>query len=497
MRIFGLPLATIGLICAAVAAQPVRAQSQPVARLRGTVFDSVGKAPLTNAAVRVFRSENAAEGIDVRTDSAGLFTVPSLRAGTWLLSFLHPRLDSLRLEPPLARIDIVEAGDIDVTLAVPSGRSLAVALCGARLEDSTAVVVGEVRDAAARRPIAGATVQASWPEWVFGKRSLGKEDVTRLAQSDSSGQFVLCNVPQATTVTAVAFSAADSTGKIELEIPPTDYFVADFVVDRSIGDSRPAEAPKSENDVRRGRGTIRGTLMTPDGRPLVNAIARVLGSGSTVRTDSAGTFRITDAVAGTQTLEVRAVGFEPQRKSVLLYPGTPVTVAMTAAKSTVRLDTVRVFAGRDIPPEVRRLEQRWRQGFGVIMDAETIQERASSRLSTVLYGIPGVRLGMQMGPGSSIWMRGSDGKECSPTIFLDGFPFSTVSNESPSKGISFDLTIDDLVLPADVAALEIYARPTSVPGELFTGGRCGAIAVWTKWGLGGIRVIDPRNKTRG
>ena len=489
--------AMFGVLVAAIVAEPTGAQSQPAARLRGTVFDSVGKAPLANAAVRVFRSENVSEGVDVRTDSVGFFTVPSLRTGTWLLSFLHPRLDSLRLEPPLARIDIVEAGEIEVVLAVPSARSLAATLCGGRLEDSTAVVVGEVRDASERRPITAATVQVSWPEWVFGKRSMGKEVVTREARSDSSGQFVLCNVPQATTVNAVAFSAADSTGTIELDVPRTDYVVADFVVDRSLEHGRPALASSGEVDVRRGRGVVRGTVMTPDGRPLVNAVARVLGSGSTVRTDSAGTFRITDAIAGTQTLEVRAVGFEPQRKSLLLYPGAAATVAMTAVRSTVRLDTVRVFAGRTIPPTVYRLEQRWRQGFGVIMDAETIQERTSSRISSVLYGIPGVRLGMQMGPGNSIWMRGSNGKECRPTIFLDGFPFSAVSSESPSKGISFDLTIDDLMLPADVAALEIYARPTSVPGEFFTGGNCGAIVVWTKWGLGGIRVIDPRKKTRG
>ena len=115
-----------GAIVSALMALANGSEAQPAARLRGVVFDSVARAPLANASVRVFRADSASVGIDARTDATGTFEVSALRTGTWLLSFLHPRLDSLRLEPPVARVDVVEAGEIDVTLAAKSGESFSV-----------------------------------------------------------------------------------------------------------------------------------------------------------------------------------------------------------------------------------------------------------------------------------------------------------------------------------------------------------------------------------
>lgn len=43
------------------------------------------------------------------------------------------------------------------------------------------------------------------------------------------------------------------------------------------------------------------------------------------------------------------------------------------------------------------------------------------------------------------------------------------------------MSLDNLVHPSDVAAIEAYAGAASVPAE-FGGstGRCGAIAIWTR-----------------
>lgn len=466
-------LARRTLIAATVIAMPWTVLSarvvaaQPVARLRGVVFDSLARSPLANAAVRVFRSDSVADGVDVRTDANGSFDVPGLRTGTWLLSFLHPRLDSLRLEPPLARVDVVEPGDIDVTLAVPSGASLARAACGTAPGDSTAVVVGEVRDAVARRPLVGATVRSTWPEWVFARKQMAREDVARVARSDSTGRFVLCHVPQGTTVTTLAYMASDTTGIVELAVPTAEYVVADFVLDRASTRT----------------GGIVGVVRTPDGKPFANAAARVLGSGTMVRTDSSGVFRITDAVAGTQTVEVRALGFDPQRRPVVLTPGEPIGLTFTIARARVVLDTVRVFAGRKLPPDVEAIERRWRRGQGTILDAAAIRERTSTSLSTALFSIPGVRLGMRNGFGNTIYFRGNGGSDCIPVIFLDGFRF-----------IANGLTIDELVSPSDVGAMEVYVRAMQRPAEFTDLADCGVLAVWTKRFLGNVPVFDPRRR---
>ena len=461
---------------------PAGAMAQ-TATVRGVVYDSTMRASLTGAAVRVFRADDASEGIDVRTGADGRFTTPSLRTGTWLLSFLHPRLDSLRLEPPLARVEVVENGAIDVTLAVPSASTLSRRLCGSPPDDSSAVLTGDVRDALRRRPVVGATVRVSWPEWVFGKDGVAREDAARAARTDSSGSFVLCHVPQGTTLTAIAYQGVDSTGLIELPVPTTAYATASFSLDRR--DTTITPPLTLSGALKRGRGVVRGTVQTPDGKPFSTAVARVLGSGSIVRSDSGGVFRIGDAMAGTQTVEVRAVGFEPRRVPVALTPGEPFPMTITLERARVMLDTVRVTAGRKLPPDVENIERRWRRSLGTILDGATVRERTSTQTTSALWGIPGVRLGMRAGYGNVVYLRSGGGGECIPPIYLDGFRFE-------SAGIS----IDEIVPPSEVAAIEMYPRAMQRPAEYTDLSACGVLVVWTRSFLGNVPVMDPRRKPR-
>jgi hypothetical protein len=466
-----------------VAQQGTPPEAPRTARLGGVVFDSIAGGALAGATVRVFRPGAPAEGLTATADGTGRFVIPALPTGTWVASFLHPRLDAWRVDPPLLRVEVVDTTAVALPLAIPSATSLARSLCGPTRDDSTAVLVGEVRAAEGGAPLAGATVRATWPEWVFGAGQMGREEAVRVARADSTGRFALCGVPQATTVTARAQFAGDSTGVIELAVPPGAYAVADFIIDARglpAGTGDVSEAAPGAL----GRGMVRGTVRTPDGRPLAGALARILGSGSVVRADSAGTFRIADAVAGTQSLELRALGFELQRSTVTLVPGDVLLADVVLQRASVRLDTVRVAAGRTLSSDLVRLERRWRQGQGTILDAATVRERGAFGISGALMGLPGVRLGTRNGYGNTIYLRSISGGECRPPIFLDGFRF-----------IAGDLTIDELVFRDDVAALEVYARPLMVPPELsdpLSG--CGSVVVWTKSFFGNVPVLDPRKR---
>jgi len=325
-------------------------------------------------------------------------------------------------------------------------------------------------------------VRASWPEWVFGKETMAREEVTRIARTDSTGQFVLCHVPQGTTVVARAIAGYDSTGVVEIAVPESAYVVSHFAVDRG---SRLAEAfgELAGSPWRVGSGIVAGAARTPDGRPLAGVLARVLGSGSAVRSDSSGRFRIGDAAAGTQTVEVRAVGFEPQRHTVDLVPDAPLALTFTLERSRVLLDTVRVVAGAAVPPDVRAIERRWRAGQGVILTGETVRARAGSHVTTALLSIPGVRLGARAGYGNVVYLRGNRGQDCIPVVFLDGFRF--VAN-----GVS----VDELVAPQDVAALEVYVRAMQRPAEFTDLADCGVFVIWTKRFLGNVPVMDPKRR---
>jgi hypothetical protein len=71
-------------------------------------------------------------------------------------------------------------------------------------------------------------------------------------------------------------------------------------------------------------------------------------------------------------------------------------------------------------------------------------------------------------------------------LFVDGMPF-----DAAGRG---GMSIDEFVQPRDVAAVEVYNRPTMVPAEYLTMARdCGVVAVWTRFGTGNVPVLPPKS----
>jgi len=65
-----------------------------------------------------------------------------------------------------------------------------------------------------------------------------------------------------------------------------------------------------------GTGTIIGRVVDNRGSPLPGAALVVTGTGRTAVTDATGFFRISQVPAGSQTLEISYLGFEPQTEEV-------------------------------------------------------------------------------------------------------------------------------------------------------------------------------------
>ncbi len=485
---------SVSLLLLLPAAAPLHAQAPTVAQIRGTVFDSVAMGPLRGALVRIVRGDDPSVGRSAQTDSLGAFVHDSVPAGVWLASFLHPVLDSLRLEPGIVRLEITEAGVLQLPLGTPSGRTLVVQACGPGSADDAGVIFGTVRNADDETPLMGATVEVEWPEWTLAKKALVTERAQRRTVTDSLGGYRLCGVPPGSTLRARSWTPIDSAGVIEVTVPASGYTVQDF--DIGIGAAAPtgtatigetsidSTAPTA---VRIGGATVRGRITTSAGAPLPNAIIRVLGSGSMVRSSSSGEFRVSDALAGTQTIEARAIGYSPVRRTVRLRSSVPSDISLTLATRNVELDTIRVVAGREIPWDVRNIERRWRTGMGRFLDGKTVRERASMYLSDALQGMPGVFVRFpKQGFGQDIYMRDNRGGECRAMLFVDGMPL-----DAAGRG---GLSIDEFVDRRDVAAVEVYNRPTMVPAEYLTMARdCGVVAVWTRFGTGNVPVLPPKS----
>ncbi len=466
------------------------AQRPVQARITGIVFDSLSNKALTGAMVRIVKASDPSVGRSATSDLFGRFTYDSVPAGSWLATFLHPVLDSLRLEPGVVRIDIQEPGEVVVPLTLPSAHTLKLLNCRAPLPADMGVIVGEVRRASDDAPLARATVEVSWPEWVLQKGRMVTDQRVRTVTTDSSGRYVLCGAPSGGTLRGVAWSGADTSGAVEVLTTDAGYTMLDFSVapvEHIAVKADSASDASTRVSVRRGHAVVSGTITTADRRPLANAVVRVIGIGSQARTTATGAYTIRDAGAGTQTVEARAIGYQPVRQMVRLGDGTTTTVDLRLPVQRVQLDTVRVAAGKSIPVAVREIERRWRTGVGIVIDAATIRDHSSLFVTDALRGIGGLTIRQVGGYGQTVMMRNSYGAECPATIVLDG------SALPPSQSAS--ITIDDVARREDIAAVEVYPRPNMVPAEFLsmTSG-CGIIAIWTKRGTGGVMPVKPTTK---
>lgn len=475
------------LACAPIA---LHAQRPVQARVTGLVYDSVSHRPLSGAMVRIVKASDPSVGRSATSDLFGRFVYDSVPAGAWLATFLHPVLDSLRLEPGVVRIDIQEAGEVVVPLTVPSAHTLTLLSCRAPLAADLGAIVGAVRRASDDAPLVRASVEVSWPEWVLQKGRMVTDQRVRTALTDSSGRFAVCGAPSGSTLRGVAWSGADTSGAVEVMTSDAGYTLLDFVVapvEHIAVQADSASDASVRLSVRRGRAVVSGTITTADRRPLANAVVRVIGIGTLVRTTAAGTYTIRDAGAGTQTVEARAIGYQPVRQMVRLSDAGATTVDLRLPVQRVQLDTVRVAAGKSVPVEVRAIERRWRTGVGIFIDAATIRDHSTMFVTDALRGIGGLTIRQVGGYGQTVMMRNSYGAECPATIVLDG------SALPPSQAAS--VTIDDVARREDIAAVEVYPRPNMVPAEFLsmTAG-CGIIAIWTKRGTGGVIPVKPTVK---
>ena len=468
------------------------AQQSVRARIVGSVYDSLSRHGLSGALVRIVRADDPSVGRTATSDALGGFSYDSVPTGTWLASFIHPVLDSLRLEPGIVRIDIQEGGTVSVPLAIPSARTLVAISCRVPQAADLGVIVGEVRRASDDVALIAATVEVSWPEWLLQKGRMVTDQRFRTATTDSLGRFSLCGAPSGGTLRAVAWSGADTSGAVEVTTPDAGYTVLDFAI-------APVERVTMRVDsgggtalyasVRRGTAAVRGVITTVDRRPLANAIVRVLGSGSQVRTTATGAYSIADAGAGTQTIEARAIGYQPMRQSVRLSDASPTVVDLRLPIQRVQLDTVRVVAGKELPAEVRAIERRWRVGVGTVMDGNLVRDRSNLFVTDALRGVSGVTVRQVGGFGQTVWMRSSNGEECEAAVIFDG------GQLPPSQVAS--ISIDELARRDDITAIEVYPRPSMIPPEFTSmGSACGVVAIWTKRGTGGVTPVKPKPAAR-
>jgi protocatechuate 3,4-dioxygenase beta subunit len=438
----------------------------------GSVYDSVANRPLIGALVQIVRTDELRSARSSTTDSRGRYRIDSLIPGEYYMSFFHAAVDSLAVVAPVRRVALGARDPERVELALPGAERIIAALCpGFSPGDSSAVILGDVRDADTGAPVASANVVAAWVDVVIEKKRFLVEPQAVGTTSGVSGSFALCGMPSG-QVAVQAMSASRATGRLEVTVEPRSIVRRDFTLAEGTTfvtmAGEPAQGDTRVDTLLRGPARLSGTVLNETGRPVSDAIVEVWRTGISTRTDESGHFQLASLPVGTHALEVRRIGFAPQQLPVQLASRSPTSVNVVLEKPVRLLDAVRVSARTLYSRRGREIEERRRRGFGHFIMREELERHPSARVTDVLRRVPGVRV--YPGPTGDLVTFASAQRisgPCRPTVFLDGHKLGSGQD------------LDALTTVSSLEAIEVYPRATQVPVE-YWGDGCGVIVLWTR-----------------
>lgn len=438
---------------------------RPLGGVRGVVHDSIRGEALAEAEVRL-----AGRGWLTRADASGRWSLEEIPPGRYRVTFSHPRLDSLGVEPGWTEVAVEPGSVTEVPLAVPPlGRLLARA-CP---DPSAGVVVGLVRDAAGRAlPGVQVVVAAGIEE---GEELPG-------AVTDGDGSFHLCGLPAGREVGLEAVLGPVRSGRGVVRT------VAGSAVRVDLDLTATAEI-RTRVEPGAGRATLEGVVVeVGSGEPVEGVVVELsdpeggrVGRGVT---GPEGGFRIRPGRPGAYLLATRHLAYGP-------VEGREVEVGEGIRRVEIRLapralETEGVVV--EVAPRSRQLElagfyERRAQGMGLLLDREALDRMNLTETGDIVHRVAGLatvpqttRGSMDSGRRFLMFRRAARASGCMPAIFVDG-------NQIRQGGRWHQgLPSLDEIIPADeVQALELYDGPASLPPRFSSmGAACGAIVIWSR-----------------
>jgi hypothetical protein len=441
------------------------------ARLHGTVYDSVAGAPLRGALVQLAAvDDSTGRGrYAAAADSAGRFAIPGVVPGEYAAAFFHVRLDSLGIESATQRVHVT-GPSTRLDLATPSTATLVRAVCPVEaVSDSTGLLMGHVRATGTSAALASASVTAMWTSWTSLTGEAGTwQPRERRAEvgSANDGWFALCGVPADVPLLVRASHGADSSGLVRVTVPGGGLQHVAWLVGRA---AKPAR--------------LRGRVRDGAGRPVTQAQVTIWGTSRQRASDDHGVFALDSLPGGTQTLEVRAIGFLPVTRVVHVSGPDPQPLTITLAERVTTLPATTVTAREGTSLRLRSFYERMsdaEKGInrGYFITSEELERRKPPVITNMFDGMPGIMVERNPFQHHGAVVRGPirlpDGTRCRMAVFLDGIQI--IGGLGPDHD-----PIDMMVISSDVAAVEVYPHPVSAPPRFQTlNGRCGVILVWTR-----------------
>lgn len=210
-------------------------------------------------------------------------------------------------------------------------------------------------------------------------------------------------------------------------------------------------------------GVIDGIVRDTAFAPLADASVTILRTNVRVQTGGSGHFRIVRVPAGQYLVIVRHLGHRPASGIIEVAANDTARLSYALEPAVPTLEGV-VVTERRLSSTLVDFEQRRRFGQGTFLTQADIDRRNAVFTRELFEGIPSVK-----STGGAIVSTRVGG--CRTELFVDGVRL-------PER-----TTPEDLPIPKDIAAIEVYAGPATIPPQ-FAGGRasCGVVLIWTRYG---------------
>lgn len=422
----------------------------------GLVADSLYGGPLIGAQISI-------EGInsEVVTDSMGRFRLDSVPPGRYRIGIFHPLLDSLGMSIASPPLEVAADSTLSLIFATPSAPTIVRLDCGALSADTgdaaaTSLIIGRVLDAETDAPVAGAHVSLRWGHFHSAlsaklRRAQAQWDTT----TGPNGEFRFCHVPSRFAGIAQATRLATDTAGASRPYSMRGRLVRFLVLHMPAADSaqtaRAASGPATLTGrvVRTGDGADRGV-------PFIGAVVTVDGARDTAITGDSGQFTLHRLPTGSHTLEVRALGWEPEVLPIELSRRTPRNVIVPLQTKTALLDAVVVTATLNAGLHRIGFDSRKRLGIGHFLGPDDIARQTAFEFVDLMMTMPGVRRRFDQSGNS--YLAPTRGTIGCVSYIIDGMPFLEAT---PGQ-------INDVVPVTEIGAVEVYQASEQPPGAEYT-----------------------------
>ena len=290
------------------------------------------------------------------------------------------------------------------------------------------------------------------------------------------GRYRICGLPATMSGKLQVFRGGVQTGEVPVDLGGASG--TDLLAMRSMSIAStaqivaqsPTDTGSKKTTVIRGRARVTGKVLNKYGQPIVGARVELQNTGAATKTRANGEFTLDSLPSGTQTLEIRQLGFAPTEVAVELTQQTPQNVTVKMTDYVPVLATMRVEAARERGLSDVGFADRKRAGMGYYLDSDQLKNRQTTQFSDMLRTVPGIRV-QPGGNGTNVITSSRDPTGGCVTFYVDGAPWQQMT---PGD-------LDTYVRPEEVAALEVY-NGSMTPAQFQQPGLsgCTTVVIWTE-----------------